>query len=99
MGAALTTYRDGGTTRHGRRASKVERCNVSEPVADTPRFVNGSNLVDLGRGSAWTAFSDGVPTRHVPCPMGAPRLHAKLRSACGEAAGAKLGTTPTSGIQ
>src|SRR5215467_5846310 len=41
-GAALTTYRDGGTTRRRGRASKVGRCNASEPVAEPPQFVDGS---------------------------------------------------------
>src|SRR6266540_6719528 len=69
MGAALTTYRGGDTTRRRGRASKVGRCNASEPAADTPRFVNGSNLVDTGRSSAWGAGADGAPTRPVDSPF------------------------------
>jgi hypothetical protein len=64
-GAALTTYRSGDTTRRRGRASKVERCNASEPVADTPSCVNGSNLVDEGRSSTREAMVDGDPTRQV----------------------------------
>ncbi len=64
-GAALTTYRNGGTTRRRGRASKVERCNESEPVADTPLCVDGSNLVDGGRSSTREAEVDGDPTRQV----------------------------------
>ena len=41
-GAALTTYQNDGTTRRRSWASKVGRCNASEPVAESPQFVNGS---------------------------------------------------------
>ncbi len=40
-------------------------------MAEAPRLVNGSKLMDMGRGSAWSALSYGAHLRIGMCDLGA----------------------------
>lgn len=51
-------------------ASEADRCNASEPVVEAPRLINGSNLTDMGRSSAWRAVGHGVHLRVGPADPG-----------------------------